>query len=303
MAAFPHRLSGPELWAWRSQAQAQARAYQIDPAEVDWYLQGLCEVTPLDLRLGTLAQQSFVPAQVSWSDFQSRWQQRVRDRVPIQHLVGQTTWRNLTLTVSPDVLIPRPETELIIDLVVSQLHHSPQGSADRQGVWADLGTGSGAIALGLAQALPQATILAVDISESALAIARQNAAAHGLSSRIQFLQGSWFEPLPRQAQLAGLVSNPPYIPQAVVSTLAPEVAAHEPHIALDGGADGLEALRHLAQRGPDHLQPGGLWLVELMQGQAAAVMDLLHATQAYEHGQIVRDLAGIERFVLTHRRG
>ena len=166
-----------------------------------------------------------------------------------------------------------------------------------------MGTGSGAIALGLAAALPQAQVVAVDVSDTALAIARHNAVENGLGDRIQFLSGSWFEPLARGAgQLAGMVSNPPYIPSAIVPTLDPEVAHHEPHLALDGGPDGLAAVRHLITTAPRYLQAGGLWAVELMAGQAPAVTHLLQQSQAYTDGQAVSDYAGIERFVTAYRQ-
>ncbi|NEQ43637.1 MAG: peptide chain release factor N(5)-glutamine methyltransferase [Leptolyngbya sp. SIOISBB] len=303
MQPFGEQISGPALWAWRSQAVKQAQTSQIDPAEVDWLLRGLCQLDALSLRLGTLAQVAGVPSQVTLTELAARWKQRVSERVPIQHLVGQTPWRDLTLRVSPAVLIPRPETELIIDIVVAQVAQSPQAEALQQGGWVDLGTGSGAIALGLAQVFPHAEILAVDVSAAALAIARQNAVENRLSDRVQFLQGSWFEPLSTwQGALAGMVSNPPYIPSAIVPTLEPEVANHEPHLALAGGDDGLDAIRQLASTAPDYLQSGGLWLVEHMQGQAADIMALVAATNQFQSIQSVPDLAGCDRFVLAYRR-
>jgi len=303
MGELTHTLAGQALWIWRQQAIAQARAAAIDPAEVDWLLKGLCQIDGLSLRLGTLASQPAIASQVSLTDLTQLWEKRVRDRVPLQHLVGQTPWRSFQLHVSPAVLIPRPETELIIDLAVQQGGQSDQAESLRCGTWVDLGTGSGAIAIGLAAALPNATILAVDVSADALAIAQRNAVENDLSDRIQFLQGSWFEPLASwRGQLAGMVSNPPYIPTAIVPTLAPEVAQHEPHLALDGGQDGLDCVRHLAQTAPAYLRPGGLWLVELMQGQAVTAAHLLADTKCYRNIQTASDLAGIDRFVYAHRR-
>jgi release factor glutamine methyltransferase len=230
------------------------------------------------------------------------WAKRVGDRVPIQHLVGRTPWRTFSLRVSPAVLIPRPETELIIDIATTCVAQSRDADALRRGMWVDLGTGSGAIALGLAAAFPEATILAVDVSAAALAIAQQNAEENGLGDRIQLLQGSWFEPLgPWQGRLAGMVSNPPYIPRAIVPTLDPEVAQHEPQLALDGGDDGLDAVRELIQVAPDYLPAGGFWLVELMAGQAPAVMDLLAETQQFQEIRVWPDLTQRDRFVSAWR--
>lgn len=302
MDKFPYKISGQALWKWRQQAIQKAKADDIDAAEVDWLLQGLCQVDGLSLRLGAVATQVEVLSRVCLMDLEQLWETRVRDHVPIQHLVGETPWRRFILQVSPAVLIPRPETELIIDYVVTAIEQSSESDQLQQGTWVDLGTGSGAIALGLADALPEATILAVDISPEALTIAEANAMANSLGDRIQFLQGSWFEPLePWRGQLAGVVSNPPYIPSAIVPTLQPEVANHEPHLALDGGQDGLTCIRHLIQTAPEFLKPHGFWLVELMAGQAPTVAELLVQNKHYTDIKAVSDLAGIERFVMARR--
>jgi release factor glutamine methyltransferase len=169
--------------------------------------------------------------------------------------------------------------------------------------WADLGTGSGAIAMGLATAFPEARIHAIDQSGAALAIAQANAADYGLSDRIHFYQGSWLEPLTAlKGQIWGIASNPPYIPSQMVLELQPEITQHEPHTALDGGPDGLDCIRHLIATAPTYLQPGGIFLLEMMAGQAPLVVDLLHQQGNYKHIQIHKDLAGIERFVLAHRK-
>jgi release factor glutamine methyltransferase len=211
----------------------------------------------------------------------------------VQYLLGRTNWRNFSLRVTPAVLIPRPETELIIDIVQSQ-GYSPDASRP----WVDLGTGSGAIALGLAEIFPQTIIHGVDQSSEALAIARENAALNQLDHRIQFHQGDWWHPLEfLRGQVQGMVSNPPYIPRSELPQLAPEVINHEPARALDGGEDGLESVQQLIRRSPRYLQPGGFWLVEIMAGQASRVVTLLKAEGCYHKIQIHPDLAGIERFV------
>jgi len=227
------------------------------------------------------------------------WQQRLQKRIPVQYLVGIAPWRNFSLKVAPGVLIPRPETELLIDLVleaIKQNLHSDIAS----GHWVDLGTGSGAIAIGLAQVLTKATIHAVDISSDALEIAKQNAIDLGIANRIQFYQGSWWSPLEHlKGQVSGMVSNPPYIPTDLIATLQPEVAQHEPYLALDGGSDGLECIRHLIDTAPDYLRPGGIWLIEMMTGQGEQAVELLKESRCYEKIQIFPDLAGIERFAMA----
>jgi release factor glutamine methyltransferase len=298
-------IAGADLWTWRQSARAQAVAAGIAPQEVDWLLQQVCQVDALALKLGTVAQQAQVPCQLTLAALEQRWQRRVRDRVPIQHLAGQTPWRDLTLRVSPAVLIPRPETELIIEAVVEWVDRSPQAEQLRRGIWVDVGTGSGAIALALAQAFPAALVVATDVSAAALKLAQANAVLNGLGDRILFRQGSWFEPLARlgmAGQVAGMVSNPPYIPSDDIPNLQPEVARHEPMLALDGGVDGLDSIRHLGAIAPQFLISGGLWAVELMRGQAPSVQALLQAQGHYTGIHTYQDLAGIDRFVLAQTR-
>ena len=291
--ALQHHISGLDLWQWRQQAQAQAATANIPPDELDWLLQA-AGLDPLSLRLGSFKQSEL---RLNWSlaELEQLWQQRILARVPVQYLAGETPWRQFSLTVSPAVLIPRPETELLIDLAKA-------ASADLQaGHWADLGTGSGAIALGLADALPAATIHAVELSAAALQVARQNAQRLNLS--VQFYPGSWFTPLPHlRGQLSAMISNPPYIPHSMIAELQPEVAQHEPHAALDGGTDGLDCIRELVATAPEFLIAGGLWLVELMDGQAETVAQILEQQGQYHQIQIHRDLSGIQRFALAHRR-
>ena len=297
------KISGLDLWQWRKEAQTSAIAAAISPSEIDWLLQELADLDRLSLRLESFKHQSRITLKIPFSELKQRWQQRIEQRVPIQYLAGSTPWRNFTLTVSPAVLIPRPETEQLIDLALAATVANP---ALKMGHWADLGTGSGAIAIGLADALPQATIHAVDRSSEALAIAQQNAQKLGFSDRIQFYQGNWLEPLKfLKGNLSGLVSNPPYIPTQMVLELQPEVANHEPHLALDGGSDGLDCIRHLVTTAPEHLRFGGVWMVEIMAGQADAVTRLLKNHGSYGEVQIHRDLAGVERFttaIVSHNR-
>lgn len=291
-------VSGESLYHWRKQAQAQAIEAAIPVAEVDWLLQA-AGLDRLALRLESFRTNPKLPLNYSLSELDQLWQRRVQQRVPVQYLVGTVFWRRFSLTVSPDVLIPRPETELLIDLAITAAGQTSL----RQGHWADLGTGSGAIAIGLADAFPQAAIHAVDQSSNALKIAQQNAHQLGIADRIRFYQGSWFTPLQHlRRQLSGIVSNPPYIPRSMVAELQPEVAQHEPHLALDGGEDGLDCIRHLISHAPTYLESGGVWLIEMMVGQAETVAALLHSQGDYHTIQIHADLAGLDRFALAYRR-
>lgn len=295
-------LAGTDLWQWWQQARQQAQSAGVDPAEADWLLQACTDVDSLALRLGSWVHQP-QRCRFTLAELQEKWRQRLEARVPVQYLVGFTQWRDFTLAVSPAVLIPRPETELLIDIVLDWLSRQPLSRELSSSHWVDLGTGSGAIALGLAQALPKASVHGVDLSGDALAIARTNAERHNLSHRITFHQGSWLQPLAHlRGTIAGIVSNPPYIPKAVIATLEPEVANHEPLSALEGGSDGLASICVLVDMAPDYLISGGLWLVETMQGQGQQVSNLLQSQGSYGHIQVIPDLAGIDRFVLAVRR-
>jgi release factor glutamine methyltransferase len=294
-------VSIQELVQWREKAKQEAIAAEISPSEVDWLLQEVAGLDKLSLRVGASQPRSSILIKQPLSVLTQLWQQRLRDRTPVQYLAGIAHWRHFSLKVAPGVLIPRPETEILVDLALNALQNSPNPEL-ASGNWVDLGTGSGAIALGLAQVLTKATIYGVDVSEEALAIAKQNAIALGLAERIHFSQGSWWSPLETlKGKVSGMVSNPPYIPTDAIAELQPEVAQHEPHLALDGGSDGLDCIRHLVNTAPDYLVSGGIWLIEMMAGQAEPVVRLLQEKGCYDKIQLFTDLADIERFALAYR--
>jgi release factor glutamine methyltransferase len=290
-------VSGEELWQWRKTAQKAATAAKVSPSELDWLLQEVAGLERLTLRLESFRDLSQIPIQLELEELDRLWQKRLREFLPVQYIAGVAYWRKFKLAVSPAVLIPRPETEQLIDLAVMVANSS---RLLERGYWADLGTGSGAISLGLAEVFPQAKIYAVDCSSAAIEIAQKNTLLLGFGSRIKFYQGFWWEPLALlKGKLSGMISNPPYIPSALVAKLQPEVAQHEPRLALDGGNDGIDCLRYLVETAPDYLLPGGVWLVETMAGQAEIVASLLRDRQSYTNISIHADLAGIERFVLA----
>lgn len=288
-------ISGQDLAYWYYQAKKTAIANEIDPEEIDWLVQTITSLNRLDLRLGRFSHQREIISNRSLSELNKLWQQRLHQRLPVQYLAEIVFWRRFQLKVTPAVLIPRPETELIID--IAQANHRIKQPQEN---WVDLGTGSGAIALGLADIFPQALIHAVDLSHDALNIAKENAHNSKLESNIYFYQGNWWHPLEIfRGQITGMVSNPPYIPTAQIEKLQPEVANHEPHLALDGGKDGLDSIRYLIETSSQYLVSGGMWLVELMVGQAEIVVELLK--KEYCDIQVFRDLNGIERFVLAYK--
>jgi release factor glutamine methyltransferase len=289
-------ISGQELSQWRQQAIADLEQAQLSPKEVDIFLQAVTDIDTLSLRLQSFREREKIPLSYSWSEITKRWQKRLQSRVPLQYLLESVVWRNFTLKVSPEVLIPRPETELLIDIVGETVR------GDDGGIWVDLGTGSGAIAIGLASILTKAEIYAIDYSQTALAIAKENIINTGFADRIILKQGSWWTPLEKwQGQISGMLSNPPYIPSAEILDLQIEVREHEPRLALDGGEDGLTALRYLVATAPDYLRSGGLWLVEMRAGQGEKVAQMLENQGNYRQIQIINDLAGFDRFVLAER--
>ena len=214
-------------------------------------------------------------------------------REPISHILGVKGFWKIMLRVTPDVLTPRPDTETLLDAVLPLM---PEG--ERLKVL-DLGVGSGAVLLAILAERPAAVGLGTDVSEEALAVARDNAASLGLGGRAAFLRTDWTSGL-ASAGFDVVVSNPPYIASGDIAGLAPEVRDHEPRLALDGGADGLDAYRQLAPEILAALRPGGLFAVEFGLGQAASVRALFEAAGATDLA-IVNDLTARER-VLRGRR-
>lgn len=293
----PNSISTKELYSWYREAQQAAIASNIDSHELDWLVQTVTSLDRLSLRLGTFPKQLQVDSSKSLPELNQLWQQRLQERFPVQYLIETAFWRRFQLRVTPAVLIPRPETELIID--IARENNLITASSQH---WVDLGTGSGAIALGLADVFPQATVHAIDLSWDALEIAQENAVNLNLAKNILFYQGSWWSPLAAyQGKITGMLANPPYIPTTQIDNLQPEVANYEPRLALDGGDDGLDDIRTLINTAPKYLASGGVWLVELMVGQADEVAELLKQQGEYYDIQIFCDLAGVDRFVLAYR--
>jgi len=219
---------------------------------------------------------------------------------PTQYLTGHQEFWSLDLRVSPAVLIPRPETEVLLETVLDLIRR-PDSPPVR---WVlDLGTGSGALALALARELPEARVVAVDISPEALLLARQNARRHHVEPRLHLVRGDLCGPLKPGPGFQVIVSNPPYIPTADLPSLPPEIRDYEPRLALDGGPDGLAVLRRLAAQVHLHLAPGGLVALEVGLGQAPAVQALLAATAAYAATGCRPDYAGVDRVVWARRSG
>ncbi len=216
------------------------------------------------------------------------------NREPLQHILGSTCFCGLDFAVSPAVLIPRPETE-VLALRARQYLEQLRGPARVL----DVGTGSGCLAVTLAVQCREASIHAVDISEAALDMARRNAAQHGVSERAQFYQSDLFSALPRGLKFDLIVSNPPYIPCSVVETLQPEVRDHDPRLALDGGPDGLLFYRRLAESAPPFMAARGSLMAELGDDQDQAVSAIFRE-QGWKMAELAPDLAGKLRIIIAH---
>jgi len=217
-----------------------------------------------------------------------RLARRREAREPVGYITGHRHFWTLNLLVSPAVLIPRPETELLVETALAML---PKDEPARV---LDLGVGSGAILLAVLSERVNATGVGVDISHAALAIAQANAAALGLTNRVALEHGGW--DLAQQGDFDLVVSNPPYIPTGDIDSLAPEIARFEPRVALDGGADGLDAYRAISAGAARLLRPGGAFAFEVGRGQAETVTALVNAAGLSTEPPR-RDLAGIPRVV------
>lgn len=219
---------------------------------------------------------------------------RRADHEPLQHLLGYEDFRGLRLRVTPDVLIPRPETEGLVEWALELLNAS---SSNGSPLLADIGTGSGAIACALAAACPDARVVATDISPAALAVAEGNVRALGLGGRVRVIAGDLLRPLAAEpAALNMIVANAPYLPSGILPSLPREVFAFEPRQALDGGPDGMEVIRRLLTAAPAALRPGGRLVLEIGEEQAAPLAAVMTAA-GFVDVAAREDLRGVSRYL------
>ncbi|WP_237153221.1 peptide chain release factor N(5)-glutamine methyltransferase [Oryzibacter oryziterrae] len=220
---------------------------------------------------------------------------------PVGRIIGSREFYGLDFELGPDTLEPRPDTETLVDVVVRRVRSGavPGVAADGTGLrFADIGTGTGAIAVTLLTELPGAQAVATDLAPGAIEVAQRNAARHGVAERLDFRPGSYLEPL--DGRFGMILSNPPYIASAVVDTLSPEVRDHDPRLALDGGADGLTAYRALTDGATALLVPRGMLVVEIGFDQGETVKALFEAADLREI-EVLSDLGGLDRVVLGVR--
>jgi release factor glutamine methyltransferase len=232
--------------------------------------------------------------------FKELIRRRVR-REPVAYIVGRKGFWTLDLAVGPEVLIPRPETECLVEATLAVLVKFPDGRCARV---LELGTGSGAVVLALAAEAGRHRYFASDLSSAAAATARSNAHAAGVGGQVEFFAADWFSAFKQGGEpFDVIVSNPPYVVHSALAELQPEIVHHEPHLALDGGPDGLKSYRAIIGAAGSHLAPGGVLLLEIGCDQREAVQRVAAQAGGYEDIQCAADYAGRDRVVALRKKG
>jgi len=229
------------------------------------------------------------------ADFEQLVTRRL-SREPLSYIVGEKEFWSLPFKVSPAVLIPRPETELLIEEVLKRI--------DDPGVFAgtilDLGSGSGVIPVVLARELPRARLVGIDLSRSALALAAENSRRHGVADRVNWLQGDWFGPIRPRNLFDFILANPPYVAETCRDQLEPELD-FEPGQALYAGADGMAAIRRFVPQSPAYLRAGGWFLMEIGSDQEALVTEVIRTIPDLELLEILKDYGGLPRLAVARK--
>ena len=255
--------------------------------DAEWLLAGLLGVGRVAVRLG-LGHAAPAPLAERYADAVSR---RAR-REPLQRILGWEEFRGVRVRLTDAVLVPRPETETLVEWALSLL----PPPVDRRLVALDVGTGSGCIACALAAERPDLDVVAVDVSPAAVAVARENARALDLAPRVRVIAADLFDGI-RDLRADLIVSNPPYLPSGLVPELPPEVRIHEPRLALDGGVDGLSVIRRIAIAARRFMRPLAALVVETAGGAQASATATLLREAGWDQVAVRADLVGIDRFV------
>jgi release factor glutamine methyltransferase len=238
-------------------------------------------------------------------DLRQRFRELVKQRAagkPVAYLVGQREFFSLPFEVTPDVLIPRPETELLVVRALDIAKQAPLSERQDGIQVADVGTGSGILAVTIAKRIAAAEVTAIDVSPAALAVAQRNAARHGVADRIEWIEGDLFANVAADKRFDVIVSNPPYITKAEMSELANDVRRYEPTLALDGGEQGTDVIERLIPQAAERLAHGGWLLIEISPTIAERVEALLDAAPNLERRPMQKDLAGLPRVVQAQLR-
>jgi len=236
-------------------------------------------------------------------ELEKKIQKRI-DKIPLQYITKHQEFMGMDFLVESGVLIPRPETEILVEEVIKRLKNYKCSNILEV---ADLGTGAGVIAISIANFINNITVYATDISKKSLQIALKNAQKHRCENKIIFLQGDLFEPFKNKIEklsLEAIISNPPYIDSYDFKSLPPEVRDNEPRIALFGGIDGLDYYREIIKKSPQYLKKKGFLALEVGAGQARKVKELILKENNFTQDiEIIKDYLGIERVVIAHKKG
>jgi release factor glutamine methyltransferase len=236
------------------------------------------------------------------SDEIEKFNQYTKERIshrPVQYIIGTVEFFGLEFKVDERVLIPRPETEILVEVVIEQLANRENPKI------IDLGSGSGAIAISLAKNVKEAFVYAIDVSRDALDVAKENAIKNKMENQIEFLRGDLFEPLKNknlEGQIDCVVSNPPYVSKDELESLPREIKDYEPSVALESEKDGLSFHKKIIENSVDFLKKGGVLVLEVAFGQAGKVADLIRQSENYNNIEIIKDLSGIDRVVKAVKR-
>jgi len=264
--------------------------------DFDWLLDIAAGVSWSKLQNIILHPDHFVSLEIPTEELELIWESHLKDQTPLQYLVSKCPWRDFELEVSADALIPRQETESLIDFALNKVANLKYGR------WADLGTGSGPITISLAKSLVNWNGHAVDISKDALELAERNLKSIVPNSNVIFSLGNWWEPLKRWWGSFDLVlSNPPYIPSDLIEELEPVVKNHEPLIALDGGHDGMKASKQIILGASNGLAKGGWLILEHHYDQSEKIIQLMKNI-GMDEVSFEKDISGIKRYAICRQK-
>ena len=264
-----------------------------DNHSLNLLLESLGGLSDIELNLLKIKSEKSLNLKVNLDLIESFWDKHLNTSIPIQYLSGISFWRNLKLEVSNKVLIPRPETELIIDIISGVFKNK-----EEKITFVDLGTGSGAISIALALANPNWNGIATDIDKSAIEIASRNFETNSNQSNLKFYNGNWWDPLENfKGEIDFAVANPPYIPQDTYEVLPIEVKNFEPKLALLGGKEGLDHINQIVQNAPLYLKNKGWLLIENHFDQGKKVKKLFLENR-FTSVKVLKDFSGIGRFTI-----
>ncbi len=285
-------ITGHTFLKWRKKMISKG-GRKVD---FDWLLDISAGVSWSKLQNIILNPEYYISLEIPFEELEVIWESYLKDQIPLQYLISKCPWRDFELEVSEGALIPRQETENLIDLALKKVANCKCGR------WADLGTGSGPLAISLAKSLPNWKGHAVDISKEALQLAKRNLKSLVPNANVKFSLGDWWEPLEKWWGCFDLVlSNPPYIPSDLIGYLEPVVKNHEPRIALDGGADGMVASKKIIFGASQGLSKGGWLILEHHYDQSEKIIMLMKDI-GMEEVSFEKDLNGIKRYAICRKK-